>query len=80
MKKLLSIFTAVLFASFIMTSCSGASAEASGDAASGDAASGDAASVETTTVVVEDSSKVTKEEAPASKEVATDDAKGKNKN
>ena len=32
MKKLLSIFTAVLFASFIMTSCSGASAEASGDA------------------------------------------------
>ena len=75
MKKILSIFTAVLFASFIMTSCSGASAEASGDAASGDAAS-----VETTTVVVEDSSKVTKEEAPASKEVATDDAKGKNKN
>jgi len=32
MKKLLSIFTAVLFASFIMTSCSGASPKASGDA------------------------------------------------
>ena len=32
MKKLLSIFTAVLFASFIMTSCSGASAEASAEA------------------------------------------------
>ena len=32
MKKIFSIFTAVLFASFIMTSCSGASAEASAEA------------------------------------------------
>jgi hypothetical protein len=36
MNKLMSIFGAIIFASFIMTSCGGGSAEASGDA-TGDA-------------------------------------------
>ena len=44
MNKLMSIFGAIIFASFIMTSCGGGSSEATGDA-TGDvvAASGDAA-------------------------------------
>lgn len=65
----MSIFGAIVFASFIMTSCGGASPEASGDAA----ASGDAGTeVKTDGPATQETMAV---EAPASSEVKAPEVK-----
>ena len=76
MNKLMSIFGAIIFASFIMTSCGGGSAEASGES-TGDAvvaASGDAAPAGDVVVAASEEAAPT---AVATDAKASEEVKGK---